>query len=368
MTTSIENWRSFARAMVMVDLKSVYRVRVKGRTYFYAWKGKGAPRLYAEPGSAAFVAELQAAQDTLKQGEPDRISGLCTRYRASDEWKALADSTRKNWSPWIDRVQDHFGKLSIRQFDRPTVRLDIRRWRDGYKGTPRAADYGMQVLSRLMSFAVAEGRIGLNPCFGIPNIYRVDRSELIWRDADLEELFATATPELSWAFKLAMLTGLREADLLKLSWSHIQGLAIEMRTGKSRGRKTAVIPINAELEALLGEIPKRATTILTNTRSLPWKSGFADSWRDAAARAAKKRPQVADLHFHDLRGTFATKAYVAGLKIREIAEILAWSEDRVERLIDRYVKRDELLLDRIRRLNEARARTDAEKLSEKPGA
>ena len=47
--------------MVMVDLKSVYRVRVKGRTYFYAWKGKGAPRLYAEPGSAAFVAELQAA-------------------------------------------------------------------------------------------------------------------------------------------------------------------------------------------------------------------------------------------------------------------------------------------------------------------
>ncbi|MDH6262058.1 hypothetical protein M2427_006007 [Bradyrhizobium sp. BR13661] len=30
----------------------------------------------------------------------------------------------------------------------------------------------------------------------------------------------------------------------------------------------------------------------------------------------------ADLHFHDLRGTVATKFYVAGLPIRSIAEII----------------------------------------------
>jgi integrase len=46
-----------------------------------------------------------------------------------------------------------------------------------------------------------------------------------------------------------------------------------------------------------------------------------------------------DLHFHDLRGTAATKFYVAGLSIRVIAEILAWCEDQVERIIRRYVAR-----------------------------
>ena len=38
-----------------VNLDSVYRVVAKsGVAYYYAWKGKGAPRLHAEPGSAAF--------------------------------------------------------------------------------------------------------------------------------------------------------------------------------------------------------------------------------------------------------------------------------------------------------------------------
>ncbi len=46
-----------------------------------------------------------------------------------------------------------------------------------------------------------------------------------------------------------------------------------------------------------------------------------------------------DLHFHDLSGTAATKFYIAGLAIRVIAEILAWSEHQVERIIRRYVGR-----------------------------
>ena len=43
--------------------------------------------------------------------------------------------------------------------------------------------------------------------------------------------------------------------------------------------------------------------------------------------------------FHNLSGPAATKFYVAGLPIRVIAEILAWSEDQVERIIRRYVAR-----------------------------
>ncbi|MHB8286162.1 MAG: tyrosine-type recombinase/integrase [Caulobacteraceae bacterium] len=335
--------------MVKVDLKTVYKVTSKGRTYYYAWKGKGAPRLLSDPGSADFIDELQAALASRKIGDQTKVSGLCAHYRASDEYKGLADTTKRNWTRWLDRIQTHFGLLSIRQFDRPQIRLDIRRWRDKFKDTPRSADYGLQVLSRLMSFAVAEGLIASNPVTGIPHIYRVDRSELIWTDDDLARVFEKASPELVWAGKLAAYTGLRLSDLLKLSWSHVQPLAIEMRTAKSGGRRTALIPLYGDLATLLKEIPKRATTVLTNTRGQPWRSGFSDSWRDACARA-----EIGDLHFHDLRGTAATRMFVAGLTVREIAEILAWSEDRVERLIDRYVKRDELLLDRIRRLDSKR--------------
>jgi transposase len=38
-----------------------------------------------------------------------------------------------------------------------------------------------------------------------------------------------------------------------------------------------------------------------------------------------------------LRGTAATRFYVAGLPERAIAEIMAWSEEQVIRIIRRYV-------------------------------
>jgi integrase len=98
-----------------------------------------------------------------------------------------------------------------------------------------------------------------------------------------------------------------------------------------------------------------ATTILTNSKRRPWTpDGFGSSFH-----SAKKEAGISDkgLHFHDLRGTAATNFYIAGLSIRVIAEILAWSEDKVERIIRRYVARGAATKDAIRQLNEARKRT-----------
>lgn len=64
--------------------------------------------------------------------------------------------------------------------------------------------------------------------------------------------------------------------------------------------------------------------------------------------------ESAGLHFHDLRGTAATRFYIAGLKIRVIAEILAWEEGRVEKIIRRYVGRQAATKEAIRQINEAR--------------
>ena len=42
----------------------------------------------------------------------------------------------------------------------------------------------------------------------------------------------------------------------------------------------------------------------------------------------KAWPEGDNLHFHDLRGTAATKFYVAGLSERVIAEVMGWEEAR----------------------------------------
>jgi hypothetical protein len=40
-----------------------------------------------------------------------------------------------------------------------------------------------------------------------------------------------------------------------------------------------------------------------------------------------------DKHLHDARGTFGTRLRKAGLTAPEIADVLAWEEERVERLL-----------------------------------
>lgn len=346
--------------MALVDIKGVHVVTAKGRTYVYAWRG--GPRVKAEPGTDAFVQELAAL--TAGRQAPDRtkLASLIVEYEASDDWKNLSDKTKQNWKPWLAKIQERFGTTSIAAFDRPLIRVPIRKWRDTFKATPRAADMGLQVFSRLLSFGMAEGRLQGNAVVGIPRLYANDRAMIIWTADDLKALEAVASPEVYRAVRLASLTGLRKTDLLRLSWSHVKPLSIEIPTGKSGHRKTTLIPLYGELRRYLGTRPKAkgATTVLVNTDGVPWKTGFGSSLNKALKRAG------IDKHLHDTRGTAATRMYLGGLTKREIAEMFTWSEEYVDQLLNMYVKKDELLLDRIRRLDEAEARTSAVKPAVKP--
>jgi integrase len=339
--------------MVRVDLKGLAKVSAKGRTYYYAWRG--GPRLRGQPGSAEFIASYNEALEERRTRDDGRFRALVTLYKNSKDYRGLAESTRKNWAPWLDRICDHFGTLRVAQFDRPEkIRKIIRKWRNKWADKPRTADYGMQVLSRVLAFAVDPlGKIAANPCEGIKQLYSADRSELIWTDIDLKRLKASCSPEVAHAVELAAHTGLRLGDLLRLSWSHIGKDSIVLATGKSRGRREAIIPLYGALLNVLANIPKRSTTILSNSRKRPWtRNGF-----ETAFNRAKKAAEITGLRFHDLRGTAATRFYVAGLTERVIAEVMAWDEAHVSKIIRRYVGRAAATKAMIRQLNKAEKRT-----------
>ena len=240
-------------------------------------------------------------------------------------------------------------ELSIVQFDRPEkIRPIIRRWRNQWAATPRTSDYGMQVLSRVLAHAVELGKIAGNPCEGIKHLYEGDRSEIIWTDADIALIKKTCSVEIAQAIDMAGHTGLRLGDLLRLSWSHVEDEAIVLTTSKSRHKREAIIPLYGALRDVLARIPKRATTILTNSRGRPWTAdGFGSSFNKTKIDAGMADR---DLHFNDLRGTAATRFYVASFTMREIAETLAREEASVEKIINRYVGRNAALKARIRKM------------------
>lgn len=333
--------------MVSMDLKGLHRVRSKGKFYYYAWRD--GPRLKGDPGSPAFIASYNMAVAGRQVPDSGRFRSLVTLYKASDDYERLADSTKRNWGRWLDSIAEHFGELSIAQFARSErIRPVIVKWRAGFDGKPRTADYAMQVLSRVLSHGVDPlGLLPSNPCEGIKRVYSASRAEIIWTDADIAHFKKTCSPEIAHAVDLAAHTGLRLGDLCRLSWSHVGDDAIILATGKSGHRLEAIIPIYRGLREVLDRIPRQSPVVLTNSRRRPW-SGFGASFTAAKGKAW---PEGKDLHFHDLRGTAATKFYTAGLSEREIAEIMGWEEHSVSRIIRRYVDRQAAIKERIRKLD-----------------
>lgn len=321
--------------MIKVDLKGICKVTAKGRTYWYAWRG--GPRLRGEPGTPEFLQSYNEAIENRRTPDRNRFRSLIALYRAS-AFKTLSPSTAENWSKWLDRIADHFGDLRIAQFDRPEkIRLHIRRWRNRWADKPRTADYGIQVLSHVLSYGVDSGKIASNPCVGIKQLYTVDRSEVIWTTNDLATLKQACSSDVWHAANLGGHTGLRLGDLLRLSWSHVGEDSIVISTGKSKHRREVIIPLYDALREVLAAIPRRSTIILTNSKNRPWtRNGFGSSFNKAKIAAGLVDR---DLHFHDLRGTAATRFYLAGLEPRVIAEIMGWEEEHIGKIIRRYVDR-----------------------------
>lgn len=348
--------------MVKVDLKGINTIRNKktGETYHYAWRGKNAPRLSGKPGSPEFLASYYEAMASRRTPDAGKIRGLVSLYRASPSFTKKADTTRAIWTRWLDRIVVRFGDYRVGLFDHPQqIRPVILKWRSTYAAHPRSADYAIQVLSALLSFAVQQGRLANNPCKAMGHLYENNRSEIIWTEEDLARFKAVARPDVWHGVNLAAHTGLRADDLRGLCWSHIGENEIVMPTSKSGRRIEARVPLYGALRAVLAEIPKRSTSVLTGEKGRPMKDGPNGSdFRKAFALAF---PEGRDLHFHDTRGTMATKLAATGLSKAQIADVMAWDEAAVDRIIRRYVSRKATTEAIIRTINKTERRTESAK-------
>src|ERR1700750_1413688 len=97
--------------MVTVQLKGAHSVKAGGRMYWYAWRG--GPRLPGQPGSPEFIAAYNAAVKDRKTPKDETLSALVGRFRASPEWEKFADTTKANWSVWLDRLCATEGEKDI---------------------------------------------------------------------------------------------------------------------------------------------------------------------------------------------------------------------------------------------------------------
>jgi len=148
-----------------------------------------------------------------------------------------------------------------------------------------------------------------------------------------------AVPEMKLALLLALYTGQRQGDLLRLPWSAYDGAAITLR--QSKGGQTVRVPCTRKLRAALDAAPRRAPIILTTKTGRAFrKRYFARLWEETCKAAG-----ITDLHFHDLRGTTVTALAQAGCTVPEIAAITGHTLRSAQAILDKYLARTSQLGD-----------------------
>jgi integrase len=194
------------------------------------------------------------------------------------------------------------------------------------------------VLARVLSWSKDRGQISVNPCERGGRLYRGTRSDKVWSADDEATFLKSAPPHLHLPLLLALWTGQRQGDLLRLPWSAYDGTHIRLKQSKTGCR--VVIPVGAPLKAALAEAAKRSPIILTTIEGKPWTpDGFRVSWRKACAKAG-----IVGVTFNDLRGTAVTRLALAECTEAEIATITGHSLRDVRSILDaHYLHRDPAL-------------------------
>lgn len=343
-----------------VTKRGAMRVRLKGlncvtkrladgrtATYHYAWKG--GPALRGEPGTPEFVASYNEAIARKVTPLRGTIFSLLQQYQCSEDFRGLADSTKRSYVALITQIEKRFGDFPLSALTDRRSRGVFMTWRDQLAASAglRQADYAWAVLARVLSWSLNRGLVAANPCERGGRLYRGGgRADKVWTALDEATFLERAPTHLHLPLLLALWTGQRQGDLLRLPWSAYDGKHIRLRQSKTGTR--IEIPVGMPLKAALDATAKRSPIILTNGDGKPWTSdGFRASWGKACKAAG-----VVGVTFHDLRGTAVTRLAKAECTEAEIATITGHSLRSVRAILDtHYLSRDPALAENaIRKL------------------
>ncbi len=336
-------------------LVGVHKVNVKlangtTETYYYAWRGKGAPRMVSKPGTKAFTQEyVRLTRDREKASTDGTIGSLIDEFRKTAGYEKLAASTRRDYERQLATIRVKFENFPIKAIEARGSRRIFINWRDTMKEAPRSADMHIALLSRLFSWAKGNEVILRNPLEEVERLHSGTRRDIIWSDEQLTKLLTEGADHLRQVALIALWTMQRQADILTMPTLAFDGQRVSIKQGKT-GARVRVVAAPDILPVLRKAKEGSRQRVLVNSFGQNWtSSGFRASWRKEM-----KRLDIKGVTFHDLRGTAITYAY-ANLdrshdeKIKLISEISGHSQDDAESIIRKHYLAGQEVIDAIGR-------------------
>jgi integrase len=255
-------------------------------------------------------AQIGLAQRTL----PGSFSALCVAYYSSPDFRDLKASTETVRRNVLERFRAEHGHRRLADLKRHHIENII-----GAKANkPEAANNLLKVLRVVLNHGVAIGMIASNPAIGVKR-YRSKNKEghHTWSEDEIAQFEAAHSigSKARLALALALYTGQRRGDIVRMGWQNVKGERITVRQQKTGA--TLAIRIHPELARALAAAPRDNLTFLMTERGASFTAaGFGNWFRDRCNEAGLPQCSI-----HGLRKAACRRLAEAGCSANEIAAI-----------------------------------------------
>ena len=225
----------------------LYRSRGK----VYAYHRATGKRLRAEPGTAAFLAEVERLNAAVQSVKPraGTLGALFAAYRASPEFTELAPRTRSDYQKVFDYLKPLDGDLLADVT--PNVVLSIRD--AAFKAHKRRfSSYVVVVLRLTLKWGAVRELLPTNPAAQVPLLRRphsTPKANRAWTEAECASVLQAASGGLRVAIALGMFAGMREGDAIRAARSWYDGQWLRWSQGKTG--TPVELPVDPRLKAII---------------------------------------------------------------------------------------------------------------------
>ncbi len=271
------------------------------------------------------VREYRYQRAARRARVPDgALRALFNAYTASPEFERLAPASRSLYGLCMTLAERELGWMTKDDLEHARARAEFYALRDAHADRPSFADMIVRVLAIVLAWAYDRGELAANHAAKMRRLIddQHPRADRIYTEV-MEATLLTGLPEdLRSVFVVGLYTGLRRGDLCALSPSSIRAGWLTVVPEKTR-RSTGV-PVHLPIDELppLAEIvrtlPTTGPALLLQASGRPW-TPYALTYRWSAALEALA---ISDRHFHDIRGTTATRLVMAGCTEAERGAIM----------------------------------------------
>jgi integrase len=269
---------------------------------------------------------------------PGTFASVIRAYMNSRKWGALAPSTRRNYNLVlkIAEMEGGLGGCSV-QVIRPAL---IQGFLDGLADTPGRQSIAKTALKAVEKFAVVRDLVPTPFMTGTT----VLGSETGFEPWSLEQVALAerhARPDLARAVTLAVNTGQRGSDTVRMCPNDIEEMIDPLTNARVRGinvrqQKTDVrlwVPFLPEFDAIIASWGRNPGPFLRRPRGKPYtRQQLSEAW-NYELRTNKELKPLADagLVLHGLRATAVVYRRKRGLNPLQISSMIGMSLQMVER-------------------------------------